>query len=138
MVGVIYWSGTGNTEAMAQQVADAIKTAGQEVTLKSVSEISVEEAAAFDKLALGCADMGSEQLEEFEFEPFIVDLEGKLNGKKVCVFGSYGWGGTWLEDFAERLTNAGVIVVGEQVAILGTPDDNDAALAALGKAIAVA
>ena len=78
MIGVVYWSGTGNTEAMAQAVAEGIKAAGQEVEVKSVSEISVDEAAAYDKIALGCADMGAEQLEEMEFEPFYVELEPKI------------------------------------------------------------
>ena len=68
MIGVIFWSGTGNTERMAYEVAEGIKAAGQEVEVKSVSEVSVDEAAAYEKLALGCADMGAEQLEEGEFE----------------------------------------------------------------------
>ena len=75
MIGVIYWSGTGNTEQMAQAVAGGIKAAGQEVEVKSVSEVSVDDAAAYEKLALGCADMGAEQLEEGEFEPFYTELE---------------------------------------------------------------
>lgn len=82
MIGVIFWSGTGNTERMAYEVAEGIKAAGQEVEVKSVSEVSVDEAAAYEKLALGCADMGAEQLEEGEFEPFYTELEGKLSGKK--------------------------------------------------------
>ena len=82
MIGVIYWSGTGNTEQMAQAVAEGIKAAGQEVEVKSVSEVSVDDAAAYEKLALGCADMGAEQLEEGEFEPFYTELEAKLGGKK--------------------------------------------------------
>ena len=92
MIGVIYWSGTGNTEQMAQAVAEGIKAAGQEVEVKSVSEVSVDDAAAYEKLALGCADMGAEQLEEGEFEPFYTELETKLGGKKLAIFGSYGWG----------------------------------------------
>ena len=87
MIGVIFWSGTGNTERMAYEVAEGIKAAGQEVEVKSVSEVSVDEAAAYDKLALGCADMGAEQLEEGEFEPFYTELEGKLSGKKVAILG---------------------------------------------------
>ncbi len=78
MIGVIFWSGTGNTERMAYEVAEGIKAAGQDVEVKSVSEVSVDEAAAYDKLALGCADMGAEQLEEGEFEPFYTELEGKI------------------------------------------------------------
>ena len=121
MIGVIFWSGTGNTEKMAYEVAEGIKAAGQEVEVKSVSD---DDAAAYDKLALGCADMGAEQLEEGEFEPFYTELEGKLSGKKVAIFGSYGWGGTWLEDWGSRIKDAGGELVADGVAVLGEPDDD--------------
>ena len=124
MIGVIFWSGTGNTERMAYEVAEGIKAAGQEVEVKSVSEVSVDEAATYEKLALGCADMGAEQLEEGEFEPFYTELEGKLSGKKIAIFGSYGWGGTWLEDWGTRIKDAGGELVADGVAILGEPDDD--------------
>lgn len=135
MIGVVYWSGTGNTAAMAEAIGKGIAEAGQEVTVKSVSEITVDEAAAFDKIALGCADMGAEQLEEMEFEPFYAELESKLSGKKVVLFGSYGWGGTWLDDWAERVKGAGATIVADNLAILGAPED-DADCVALGKALA--
>lgn len=139
MIGVIYWSGMGNTQAMAEEVGKGIAAAGQEVVVKAVSEITVDEAAAFDKLALGCADMGAEQLEDTEFEPFYNELEGKLSGKKVVLFGSYGWGGTWLEDWAERVKGAGATIAADSVAILGAPDDDgNAQCEALGKALAEA
>jgi len=130
MIGVIYWSGTGNTEQMAQAVAEGIKAAGQEVEVKSVSEVSVDDAAAYEKLALGCADMGAEQLEEGEFEPFYTELEAKLGGKKVAIFGSYGWWGT-------RIKDAGGELVADGVAILGEPDDDGKAQCEeLGKTLA--
>ncbi len=91
--------------------------------MKSVSEISVDETAAYDKIALGCADMGAEQLEEMEFEPFYVELEPKLSGKQTVIFGSWGWGGTWLDDWAPRIEGAGGIVV-DKLPIMGTPDDD--------------
>lgn len=137
MIGVIYWSGTGNTAAMAEAVAEGIKSAGREVEVKSVSEISVDEAAAYDKLALGCADMGAEQLEETEFEPFYTELEGKLSGKKIVIFGSYGWGGTWLEEWGNRITEAGATLVEPGYAVLGEPDDSaKEECANLGKTLA--
>lgn len=137
MIGVVYWSGTGNTAAMAEAIGKGIAEAGQEVVVKSVSEISVDEAAAFDKIALGCADMGAEQLEEMEFEPFYTELEGKLSGKKVVLFGSYGWSGTWLDDWAERVKGAGATIVADNLAVLGAPED-EADCVALGKALAEA
>ncbi len=139
MIGVIYWSGTGNTEAMAQAVAKGLEAAGQEVMFKQVSEITAEEAAQMDKLALGCADMGAEQLEETEFEPFFTELEGKLSGKKLVIFGSYGWGGTWCEEWASRIVAAGGTVVADPVIYLGYPDDATiTACEELGKALAEA
>ena len=100
---VIYWSGTGNTQAMAEAVAQ-----GAEGQLFAVSEISAAEAAAYDALALGCPAMGDEVLEENEFEPFFSELEGSLAGKKVALFGSYGWGdGQWMRDWQERAVSAG-------------------------------
>ena len=104
---VIYWTGTGNTGAMAQAVADGAKSAGAEAELLTVSEISADAAAAYDKLALGCPAMGAEVLEEGEFEPFFTALEGKLPGKKVALFGSYGWGdGQWMREWCQRCSSA--------------------------------
>lgn len=123
MIGVIYWSGTGNTQAMAEAIGKGIADAGQEVVVKSVSEISADEAAAFDKLALGCADMGAEQLEEMEFQPFYEALEPKLSGKKVILFGSYGWSGTWLEEWADHVRAAGGEIVADNLPVFGAPDD---------------
>ena len=98
-IAVIYWSGTGNTESMARAVEDGAKKAGAGTVLKTVSEISAAEAASFDAIALGCPAMGDEVLEEGEFDPFFSELEGSLSGKKVALFGSYGWGdGQWMRD----------------------------------------
>lgn len=136
MIAVIYWSGTGNTAEMAEAVAKGIADAGQEVVLKSVSDITAEEAANYDKLALGCADMGAEQLEELEFEPFYVALEPKLSGKKLVIFGSWGWGGTWLEDWGNRIKENGGELLG-QCAVMGAPDDaGKQECEALGKLLA--
>ena len=100
-VAVIYWSGTGNTQQMAEAVAEGAKGAGAEVSVFSVSEISAADAAAYDHLALGCPAMGGEVLEESEFEPFFSELEGSLSGKKVVLFGSYDWGdGQWMPRLA--------------------------------------
>ena len=98
-VTVVYWSGTGNTQAMAEAVAQGAKDAGAEVDLLQVSETSAAALESCDRLALGCPAMGAEVLEETEFEPFFTELEGKLSGKRVALFGSYGWGdGQWMRD----------------------------------------
>lgn len=125
-IAVIYWSGTGNTEAMAQAVAEGAKGAGAAVDLFSVSETTPEAAAGYDALALGCPAMGAEVLEESEFEPFFTALEGRLSGKKTALFGSYGWGdGQWMRDWYERAGSAGAALCGaEGLMVNETPDED--------------
>ena len=91
-LAVIYWSMTGNTQAMAEAIADGAREAGAQADLFSVDQVTVDQALEYDKLALGCPAMGAEVLEEAEFEPFFTALEGRLGGKRVALFGSYGWG----------------------------------------------
>lgn len=122
-IPVIYWSGSGNTEQMAQAVAAAINEAGAEALLKNVSEISADEAAGYASLALGCPAMGAEVLEECEFEPFMAELEASLAGKKVALFGSYGWGGSYMQDWEQRVRDAGAELVADGVLAMGAPDD---------------
>ena len=118
---VIYWSATGNTEAMANAVA-----AGAGVEAVTVSDFSgdIKEYAA---LALGCPAMGDEVLEDSEFEPFFASIEGELSGKKVLLFGSYGWGdGQWMRDWEERTKAAGAELVGGEGCIVNdSPTDDD-------------
>ena len=130
---VIYWSGTGNTEAMANAVAE-----GAGVDAMTVSDFSgnVED---FDALAFGCPAMGAEVLEEDEFEPFFTGIESKLSGKKVFLFGSYGWGdGEWMRNWQERVTAAGAELVGDEGYIVNeAPSDDDLAkLKAIGAELA--
>lgn len=123
-IAVIYWSGTGNTQMMAEAVAEGAKGAGADVSLLTVSETSAADAASYDSLALGCPAMGGEVLEETEFEPFFTELEPKLSGKKVALFGSYGWGdGQWMRDWQDRTAAAGAeIIAGEGLILNETPD----------------
>ena len=91
-VAIVYWSGTGNTEAMAAFVAEGAKGKGADVALLTSSEFDVSMMDNYDAVAFGCPSMGSEQLEESEFEPMFTSCEAKLRGKKIALFGSYGWG----------------------------------------------
>ena len=120
---IIFWSGTGNTEAMANAIYEGI---GFEAEIFNVGDISAEKAAEYDVLALGCPAMGAEVLEESEFEPFFTDLESKLSGKKVALFGSYGWGdGQWMRDWEERTRAAKAeIISGEGLMLNEAPDDD--------------
>ena len=120
---IIYWSGTGNTETMAQAVEQG---AGAEVILKAVSDITAEQAAEYDVLALGCPACGSEELEEAEFEPFFAELEGKISGKKVGLFGSHDWGdGEWMRTWESRVRDAGAeLLQGEGIIADNEPDED--------------
>lgn len=122
---VIYWSGTGNTEAMADAILEGAKAVNPETDFFTVSDISADEAAKYDTLILGCPAMGAEVLEEGEFEPFFSELESKISGKNIALFGSYGWGeGEWMSDWERRVADAGASVVGgEGLIINDAPDD---------------
>ena len=125
-IAVIYWSGTGNTEAMADLVANAAATAGASVDKFTASEFNDSSAGDYTGFALGCPAMGAEQLEESEFEPMFSDLEGSLNGKKVAMFGSYGWGdGQWMRDWVERAQGDGAQVFGGEGLICNEAPDDD-------------
>ena len=132
-VAVVYWSGTGNTQAMAEAVANA---AGAE--LFTADAFSGEKLDAYDAIGFGCPSMGSEQLEEGEFEPMFEGCKSHLNGKKVALFGSYGWGdGEWMRNWEAECLSLGANMVCECVICQEAPDGEAlAACEALGKALA--
>lgn len=121
---VVYWSQTGNTEAMAEAVARGIRSEGKESAVVEVGSISSEELKEEAVFALGCPAMGAEVLEESEMEPFVETLEAFVKGKTVGLFGSYGWGdGEWMRDWEARMQQAGANVIGgEGVICQETPD----------------
>ncbi|MBO5561668.1 MAG: flavodoxin [Firmicutes bacterium] len=129
---VIYWSQTGNTEAMANAIAE-----GAGVSAVSVSDISAAEAAEYDTLVLGCPAMGAEELDDSEFDPFYQELKASLSGKNVAIFGSYDWGdGEWLRKWEADVKETGANFV-EALQINLTPDDDGiAACKALGAKVA--
>ncbi len=130
---VIYWSGTGNTEAMANAVAE-----GAGVDALTVSDFSGS-VADFDALAFGCPAMGAEVLEEDEFDPFFTGIEKDLSGKTVLLFGSYGWGdGEWMRNWADRVKAAGAALLGDEgYTVNEAPTDDDLAkLKVLGAELA--
>ena len=137
---VIYWSGTGNTEAMAHAVAEGMTAAGVEAVLLTPAEVQPGDLNTYDAIAFGCPAMGAEQLEEGEFEPMFADLEGSLSGVKVALFGSYGWGsGQWLEDWCARCKEDGAVMQEEPGVMANEAPDDDAIAAcnALGAKLAV-
>ena len=141
-VSIVYWSGTGNTEAMANAVAEGAKEAGAEVELLPVSAASADVVGS-DALLFGCPAMGSEELEESEFEPFFssvegslsASVEGSLSGKKMGLFGSYDWGdGEWMRTWQQRVEAAGGVMIEDGLICNNAPDDDAlAACRALGE-----
>ena len=135
---VIYWSGTGNTEAMAKAVAEGAKAAGAEVGLFSADEFDAAKMDEFDAFAFGCPAMGAEELEEEVFGPVYSACEARLNGRPVGLFGSYGWGdGEWMRTWQDNCKSAGVNLAADSVICQEAPDDEaEAACRALGAALA--
>lgn len=138
-IAIVYWSGTGNTEAMANSIAEGVQEAGGEAALFQPSGFSEGQMDGFGAIAFGCPATGDEALEDSEFEPMFRALEPALEGKKIALFGSYGWGGgRWMEDWCARCKGAGAnLLDGNGLIANGAPDgDALAACRDLGKRLA--
>ena len=137
-VAVVFWSQTGNTEALANAVADGAKAAGAEVSVLGFGDINSANLSDYDAVAFGCPAMGAEQLEETEVDPVFTELESSLSGKKIALFGSYGWGsGEWMEEWENRAKTAGADLACASVICNEAPDDDALANAKkLGEALA--
>ena len=123
MVEIAYWSGTGNTEAMASEIEAAVKAAGADVESVRFEDTTVDDVAGKDVILLGCPAMGAEELEDSIVEPFFADLAPKLKGKKVGLFGSYGGGtGEWMDNWKQRTEEAGATIIGTAI-VNETPDN---------------
>ncbi len=131
-VAVVYWSGTGNTEAMAQAVA-----AGADAALFTAADFDAARANDYDAIAFGCPSMGAEQLEETEFEPMFDSVKPSLKGKKIALFGSYGWGdGEWMRAWEDECAALGALIAADSVICMEAPDDDAlAACRKLGEAL---
>ena len=124
-VAVVYWSGTGNTAAMAEAVLAGVQANGGEGTMLTASEFNAEQMDSYDAIAFGCPSMGAEELEETEFAPMFEECEAKLKGKKIALFGSYGWGdGEWMRSWEETCRNDGAFLANDSVICNGAPDDS--------------
>jgi flavodoxin I len=138
-IAVVYWSGTGNTEAMANYVVEGAKESGADVTLFTATEFSKDLIDDFDAFAFGCPSMGSEELEDSEFEPMFTSIESKLKGKRIALFGSYGWGdGEWMRTWEETCVDDGAILACDSVICNDAPDEEaKSACTLLGKTLVV-
>lgn len=122
---IIYWSGTGNTESMAKAIEAGLQEKGAQTALLSVSDTDESVIDQYERFAFGCPSMGSEVLEEDEFEPFFASIENKLRDKKVALFGSYGWGdGEWMVDWQDRVVQNGALLYEEGLIQQEAPDED--------------
>ncbi len=125
-IAIVFWSGTGNTEAMANSIAEGVRAASGEVELLGPGDFSVGQLSAYSAVAFGCPAMGSEVLEEMDFEPMFATMEGSLNGGRIARFGSYGWGdGQWMRDWCARRDNAGANLLDENGLMVNEAPDAD-------------
>jgi flavodoxin short chain len=137
-IAVVYWSGTGNTEKMSALVAEGARTSGAEVAIYTALEFSADLMDAYDAVAFGCPSMGAEQLEENEFEPMFSSCQSRLKGKKIALFGSYGWGdGEWMRNWEAVCISYGATLACDSIICNEAPDEEAGeACKALGKALA--
>lgn len=135
---VVYWSGTGNTEMMAQEVLQGMKDQGAEAEMIEVSSFQAEQMGDYDAIAFGCPSMGDEELEDTEFVPVFEACESALSGKKIGLFGSYGWGdGEWMRNWEAKCREDGANLVQDGVICNEEPDDEaKEACQELGRALA--
>ena len=138
-VGIIYWSGTGNTEKMAELIAKGAGEAGAEVVCKAVSAATQDELSGYDVVLFGSPSMGAEVVEESEMEPFVAAATPSLKGRKAALFGSYGWGdGEWMRTWSASMKEAGVQLLDEGLIVHETPEGESAeGCVAYGKKAAV-
>ena len=124
---VVYWSQSGNTQAMAEAVGRGIAEGGKEPKVVYVGEVSSADLKDAKAFALGCPAMGAEVLEESEMDPFVSEVEAFAGGKNIGLFGSYGWGdGQWMRDWEDRMKAAGAVLVGREGVIASEAPDGDA------------
>ncbi len=136
-IAVVYWSGTGNTEAMAEAVAEGARDAGAEVRVLTAAEFQPDMLDDYSAVAFGCPSMGSEELEEGEFAPMFSSCEPELGGRKIALFGSYGWGdGEWMRSWEQTCSKAGAHLACRPVICNEAPDaEAAAACRSLGAAL---
>lgn len=137
-VAVVFWSGTGNTQSMANLVAEGARQAGAACDVLTSAQFAAGQVGDYDALAFGCPSMGAEVLEEYEFEPMFTSCLSALRGKRIALFGSYGWGdGEWMRNWEQTCKDAGAELAADFVICQEAPDGTAAAACrALGAALA--
>ena len=133
-IAVVYFSGTGNTEMMANAIADGVGEKGTKADVFAAEDFSASMMDDYDVIAFGCPAMGDEELEDSVFLPMFEPCRAKLNGKQIALFGSYDWGdGEWLRNWEQRCRDDGAVIAADSLKWNLTPDDEGiAACKAMG------
>lgn len=134
---IVFWSGTGNTEKMANLIAEGIGNEGKTAEVINVANANINTFDNEEIIILGCSAMGDEVLEEGEFDPFVEEIASSISGKKVALFGSFGWGdGRWMREWEERMISYGCELIEDGLMINYEPEDNSKECIDFGKRIA--
>ena len=124
-INIIFWSGTGNTEAMAEAIYNGSEKS-KNSKLLTVDKATIDDVKEADVLFLGCPSMGVEELEESEMEPFMESISKDILGKKIVLFGSYGWGdGEWMQNWEQRIKDCGGIIIEDSVICNEAPEEDN-------------
>ena len=123
-LNIIYYTGTGNTEEIAEYIGEGAESAGSNVKLINVEEAD-ESAVDADFIAFGSPAGGAEEIAP-EMVEFFEGIKDKIIGKTVGLFGSYDWGqGGWMETWREEIINEGLSVVNDGLIIHLAVDDDE-------------
>lgn len=134
---IVYYSSTGNTKRMAELIAEGIEAAGKNAELLDVESITADDIVNEEIIILGCPASGAEVLEEEYMEPLVKSLNGKIDGKKVALFGTWGWGnGEWMTEWEERMKSYGANLISEGFTYQESPEDAADECRNFGKLIA--
>ena len=111
---------------MAELIGEGIESTGKKAELIKIESASVNDIKDEEVIVFGCPAYGDENLEESYVEPFMDEIDGAISGKKVALFGSYGWGdGEWMRNWEERIKSMGAQLVKEGLTVNEAPDDED-------------
>ena len=90
---VVYWSGTGNTEAMARAVAEGMTAAGAEAVLLTPRRGRARRSERLRRHRLRLPPPWAPRCwRKWSSSPCSMPASVALAAKRVALFGSYGWG----------------------------------------------
>lgn len=124
-VSIAYYSETGNTQQLADILANSLSDLGAEVYKAAVSDVENEQFLSGDLLIFATPASGAEEIDQLEMQAFIDDIASQLSGRKIFLCGTYGWGdGEYMQAWSEAMQNLGCELVHEPFVCLEAPDED--------------